>query len=105
MLAMSGTEICEGVMMICFGVSWPVAILKTWRAKRTEGKSLAFLTIIFAGYLAGIVGKFIKSGGGVPEAVTLLYAMNALLVAVDLGLVLYYRRTAGRPEGRTTNGS
>ncbi len=105
MLAMSGTEICEGAMMICFGMSWPVAILKTWRSKRTDGKSLAFLAIIVTGYLAGIVGKFIKSGGAVPEPVTLLYAINALLVAVDLALVVYYRRTAGRPYGRTTNGS
>ena len=52
-------QLFEALMMICFGVSWPVAIYKTVRTKRTEGKSFLFLLLILAGYLAGIAAKFV----------------------------------------------
>ena len=86
----------EAAMLVCFGVSWPVAILKTWRTRRTEGKSLAFLTLVFVGYLAGVASKFFRSAaGGAPlEPVTALYALNALFVATDLALVLRFRAPA-----------
>ena len=90
---MTAAQILEGAMLLCFGVSWPVAILKTWRAKRVEGKSGLFLALILAGYLAGLASKFVRAAhdGGRPEAATALYALNALMVAVDLGLFLRYR--------------
>jgi len=93
---MSIAQVLEGVMLLCFGVSWPVAILKTWRAKRVEGKSGLFLVLILAGYLAGLVSKFVRAAqdGVRPEAVTALYGLNALLVAVDLTLFLRYRTKA-----------
>lgn len=86
----------EALMLICFGVSWPVAILKTWWSKRTEGKSCGFLVLIFAGYLSGIVAKFVRGAAADqwPEPVTLLYALNAALVLLDLVLVLKYRAAA-----------
>ncbi len=82
--------------MVCFGVSWPVAILKTWRAKRVEGKSIWFLVLVFIGYLSGMVAKFIRAAteGKPVELVTLLYAFNAVLVMTDLLLVLKYRAIA-----------
>jgi lipopolysaccharide export LptBFGC system permease protein LptF len=83
----------EGAMLICFGVSWPVAILKTLRTRRTEGKSLAFLVLILVGYLSGIVAKFVRASGGWGnlEAVTTLYALNAIFVATDIFLFLHFR--------------
>lgn len=83
----------EAAMLICFGVSWPVAIFKTWRTRRTEGKSLAFLVLVFLGYLAGVTSKFLRAAAtsGTPEPVTALYALNAVFVAVDLALCLRFR--------------
>ena len=83
----------EAAMLICFGVSWPVAIFKTWRTRRTEGKSLAFLVLVLLGYLAGVTSKFLRAAAmsGTPEPVTALYALNALFVAVDLTLCLRFR--------------
>lgn len=85
----------EAVMLVCFGLSWPVAIVKTLRTRRTEGKSLMFLTLIFIGYLGGIVSKFFRAAGPDPlETVTALYALNAVLVGVEIVLYLRFRPRA-----------
>jgi len=92
----------EGAMLICFGVSWPVAILKTLRTRRTEGKSLAFLALIFVGYLSGTAAKFVRAAGAwqTLEAVTALYALNAILVAADILLFLRFRPSPCREQLR-----
>lgn len=85
-------EFLEGMTMACFGLSWPFAIYRTWKAKRVEGKSLVFLVVVFVGYLFGVASKFVKTSGGAPlEKVTILYAINALLVGTDMCLYLRYR--------------
>ena len=84
----------EAVMLICFGLSWPIAVLKTWRTGRTEGISVFFLALVFVGYLAGITMKCLRwQGGASLEPVTALYAINACLVATHIMLVVRLRRT------------
>jgi urea transporter len=92
----------EAVMLLCFGISWPASILRTYRAKSVAGKSLLFLSLIFTGYLAGIAAKLIRAShqGGYPEWVTGLYALNALLVGADIALYLRY----SKPEHTTRKG-
>jgi len=51
----------EAAMLICFGVSWPVDIYKAWTSRRTEGKSLAFMCLIFVGHLAGVAAKLTRA--------------------------------------------
>ena len=84
-------------MLVCFGVSWPFSIWKSWRTKNVSGKSAVFLWLIFLGYLAGITNKIVRSLG--PEAelesVTALYAVNALLVFIDILLYYRYSRAPG----------
>ena len=82
----------EAIMLVCFGISWPVAIYKTWRTQRTDGKSLWFLVLVFIGYLAGILAKVVRADGW-PESVTGLYVLNAMFVAADMVL---YRRYSSR---------
>ena len=91
---MTAAQLFEAMMLVCFGVSWPVAIVRTWRARRVEGKSGLFLVLILVGYLAGIAAKFLRpaGAGGWPEPVTALYALNAVLVGIDLGLYLHFRK-------------
>jgi hypothetical protein len=93
MLADGLSQYFEAAMMICFGVSWPLAILKTWQTKKVAGKSLPFLLLILLGYLAGIIAKLIQAGvrHAWPEWVTALYAMNLVLVAIDIALYMRYR--------------
>ncbi len=84
----------EAAMLICFGFSWPIAIMKTLRVKETAGKSLGFLVMVLIGYLAGIGAKFaIATGRAEPiHWVASLYALNAMMVATEITLYLRYRR-------------
>lgn len=50
-------EILEIIMVVSFGMSWPLNVLKSYRARTTKGKSLPFLVLIFAGYICGIASK------------------------------------------------
>ena len=77
----------EAVMMICFGASWPMAILKTVRAKNPSGKSLTFLWLISIGYIAGIIHKLMQPK---TDWVIWLYLVNLLMVLTDTCLVYYY---------------
>ena len=40
-------SVFEAGMMVCFGISWPVAALKTYRCKCVHGKSIHFSMLIF----------------------------------------------------------
>ena len=91
---MSGT-IFEAIMMVCFGVSWPLSIYKTYTVKNPAGKSIAFLWCIIAGYVAGMVSKVVS---GHIDWVIGLYALNAAMVGVDLFLVCMYRARLAAAE-------
>ena len=54
------SEILEIIMVVSFGASWPLNVLKSYRARTTKGKSLAFLCLIFFGYIAGIASKLVN---------------------------------------------
>lgn len=74
----------EAIMIICFGLSWPMSIYRTLKVKQVTGKSEIFLWLVFIGYIAGIFHKIMNSF----DWVILLYCMNACMVFVDI--VLYY---------------
>jgi hypothetical protein len=78
-------SIFEAVMLICFGVAWPVSIYKSWKSRTCAGKSVVFLYIVVVGYTAGITHKILYS----PDWVIALYILNGLMVIIDI--LLYYR--------------
>ena len=75
----------EAIMLICFGLAWPFSIVKSYKSKSTEGKSVLFLFIIFSGYMAGILHKIFYFY----DLIIILYITNATMVAIDIGL--YFR--------------
>ncbi len=75
--------VLESIMLVCFGISWPVSVYKSWKSKSTKGKSLVFIFAIIVGYVAGITGKII---GGQLNYVLALYLINLTFVTVDLAL-------------------
>ena len=82
-------DIFETIMVICFGVSWPVSIYKSIKSKTAKGKSLVFLICIFIGYLCGIVSKvLIGIESGKISYVLYFYILNAIMVFIDL--ILYF---------------
>lgn len=78
----------EMTMLICFGVSWPISVYKSWVSRKTGGKSLLFLLLIEFGYLVGLIGKLIYN----PSYVIAVYMINLLFVTADI--LLYFRNKA-----------
>lgn len=87
------SELLEIIMIVSFGASWPLNVIKSYKARTAKGKSLAFLCLIFFGYIAGIASKFLNEA--YMEAfsekwyVLFFYFLNLLMVGIDL--VLYFR--------------
>ncbi|MBQ2915569.1 MAG: hypothetical protein IJE51_02135 [Clostridia bacterium] len=86
-------EILEITMIVSFGVSWPLNVLKSYKARTTKGKSLAFLLLIFFGYIAGISSKLVNEAYmaqiGEKWYVLFFYVLNFIMVGADL--LMYVR--------------
>ncbi len=86
-------QLCEIVMLIAFGCSWPFNISKSLRSRTAKGKSVAFEFIIVGGYLIGLLGKLITwRRTGVLAYSTWFYIADIAMVVIDI--ILYYRNTA-----------
>ena len=89
-------EIFEVIMIVSFGASWPLNVMKSYRARTTKGKSLAFLLLIFFGYIAGITSKLINEAYmdaiGQKWYVLFFYILNFLMVGADIAM--YVRNAA-----------
>ena len=87
------SEIFEIIMILSFGASWPMNVMKSYRARSTRGKSLGFLVLIFFGYIAGIISKFLNDAYMAAFAekwyVLFFYVLNLCMVGIDL--LLYVR--------------
>jgi O-antigen ligase len=78
----------EAFMVICFGISWPVSIVKSVKSRTVKGKSLVFILFVLCGYAFGIACKLIS---GTITYVFIFYVINFVMVAVDIGL--YFRNS------------
>ena len=76
----------EVIMMVCFGLSWPASVMKSYTCRTTQGKSLTFEIFVWIGYIAGIAGKIISHN---ITYVLVFYVINILMVSVDI--CLYFR--------------
>ena len=87
------SEIFEIIMIVSFGASWPLNVMKSYRARTTKGKSLPFLLLIFFGYIAGIISKLVNEAYmdaiGEKWYVLFFYVLNFLMVGADL--LMYVR--------------
>jgi hypothetical protein len=79
-------SILETVMLICFGFSWPLNVMKAYKAKTAKGTSLPFILLIIMGYIAGISAKMIS---GQVNYVLIAYLIN--LAIVSMNVLVYFR--------------
>lgn len=86
-------SIFEALMLLCFGLSWPISIAKTLRTKRVEGKSPLFMAVILVGYLSGILHKLLYSR----DWIIFLYLFNFTVISIDLRLYYKYRQRPEKP--------
>ena len=89
-------EIFEVIMIASFGASWPLYVIKSYKARTTKGKSLAFLCLIFFGYIAGILSKFLNEAYMASIStkwyVLFFYFLNLIMVGADLCLYVRNRK-------------
>jgi hypothetical protein len=97
-------EILEIIMIVSFGVSWPINVIKSYKARTTKGKSLWFMILILFGYVAGIASKFVNveymANFENKWYVLFFYVLNFIMVSVDLGMYIRnYRLDKKRAAG------
>ncbi len=86
---MNISDFCEILMLCMFGASWPFNVVKSYKARTTEGRSLLFLLLILGGYICGIIAKL--NAPSYKWYVLAFYIFNLTAVSADL---LLYRRNA-----------
>lgn len=79
-------SILETIMLVCFGFSWPLNVIKAYKAKTAKGTSLPFILLIITGYIAGISAKLLSHQ---INYVLAAYLIN--LAIVSLNVVVYFR--------------
>jgi hypothetical protein len=82
-------QIFEFIMLICFGLSWPISVYKSFKSKSTKGKSVVFIGAIIVGYISGIIGKIVNNN---INYVFVLYCFNLLVVSIDLCSYFHNKR-------------
>lgn len=86
-------ELLEVIMIVSFGASWPMNVIKSYKSKTAKGKSIAFLLLIFFGYIAGIASKLLNetymSQISTKWYVLFFYILNLVMVGTDI--MLYFR--------------
>ena len=80
------SSILETVMLICFGCSWPLNLMKAYKSRTAKSTSLPFILLIITGYNAGITAKVLS---GQINYVLVAYLIN--LAIVSLNLLVYFR--------------
>ena len=79
-------NVLETMMIICFGISWPMSIVRSVRSRSTQGKSLLFMCFILFGYFCGVASKLISH---TYNLAFWFYFPNVIMVCTDIGL--YFR--------------
>ena len=78
-------HILETMMLVCFGLSWPISLVKNIKAKSAKSMSLGFTLLIIAGYIAGISAKIMS---GAFNYVLAAYFINLAIVSANV--VVYF---------------
>lgn len=99
------TDLLEALMILCFGLSWPISIRKSWVSKTAKGKSLFFEVFIWIGYIFGIIRKIMLWQAATGPLGWLFYlgwffyVLNIVEITIDMALYFRNKRldaAAGR---------
>lgn len=97
------SELFEILMIVSFGASWPMNVIKSYKARTAKGKSVGFLCLILIGYIAGIISKLINETYMASISskwyVLFFYVLNFLMVSVDFCLYIRNYRLDKKAQG------
>ena len=83
------SSVFETIMLVCFGLSWPINVVKAYNARTAKATSLPFILLILIGYIAGITAKIVSDQ---MNYVFIVYLIN--LAIVMLNILVYFRNVA-----------
>ena len=89
-------SIFETLMLVCFGLSWPINLVKSIKAKTAKSTSLKFLLLIEFGYICGIAAKFIS---GNINYVLIVYFLNLIVVGANIVVFFVNRKKDEKKDG------
>ncbi|HRT69603.1 MAG TPA: hypothetical protein P5173_05255 [Bacilli bacterium] len=78
-------ELFEVFMVVLFGLSWPLNIIKSIKSRTAKGRSIFFVICVMIGYLCGIISKILS---GTITYVFIFYCLNLVMVGIDLAFLL-----------------
>lgn len=89
-------DLLEALMILCFGLSWPISIYRSYVSRTAKGKSLFFEVFLWIGYIFGIARKFMEffgsTGGNLNSLFYIgwfFYFLN--LVEISIDMAFYFR--------------
>ena len=86
-------EFLEILMIVSFGISWPMNLAKAVRSRTTKGMCLPFYCLIFFGYISGIISKFVNPAYMAQFSekwyVLIFYFFNLIMVGAII--IVYFR--------------
>lgn len=87
----------EAVTIFCFGLSWPISIMKSYKSRTAKGKSLFFEVFLLIGYAFGIARKSIQLANPA-TTVDFLFILSAVFyvlnfIEISIDAALYFRNT------------
>ena len=94
-------ELLEAVMLVSFGLSWPISVMKNIRARSAKSMSLGFTLLIIAGYVSGITAKIIS---GKTNYVLAVYIINLLIVSANVAIYIRNKKLDSLKEAGTKAG-
>jgi len=92
-------HVFEALMLVCFGFSWPLNVIKAYKARTAKGTSLAFIILIITGYVAGISAKFIN---GQINYVLAVYFLNLAIVMSNVAVYIRNVELDKKNQGQVT---
>lgn len=81
-------SVLEVLMIVCFGVAWPINLYNSAKNRSTKGKNLLFMSFIVLAYVFGILNKLFVSVDGA----VWFYLLNETMVLADYVLYFVNRR-------------
>lgn len=92
------TDLLEAFMILCFGLSWPISIYRSYTSRTAKGKSLFFEVFLWIGYVFGITRKFLQYYGASGAGLGFLFYMGWFfyflnIVEISIDMLLYFRNT------------
>lgn len=80
------SDIFESMMILVFGLSWPINVIKSYKGRTAKGKTALFDYLVLFGYSCGVISKILSHNYNLAFY---FYFPNICMIIADT--VIFYR--------------